>query len=262
MTQEEQRENGMDFQPFAGGRLGGAVHATAKSLVRLYAKLYHRMEVTGRENYPTDGPFLLACNHASYLDPPLVGSTVPRRIAYLAKEELFRIPVFGRLLRAFGAFPIQRNIADRTALRRCREVLGKGDPLIVFPEGTRSTDGRMKDARPGVGMLAAQNSDVQIVPVRIEGSFAAWGPGKLLPRPVKIRIRVGKPFRISAPESAEHLKKQLYREIGAKILAHIVNIDPSGQRLNEADSMETDGQTVISSETKESPDNGAGNRTP
>ncbi len=262
MTSAKRNEHDVEFQPFAGGLPGAVVYRVCRSLVWLYAKLYHRLEVSGRENYPRGEPFLLACNHASFLDPPFVGVTVPQRMAYLAKEELFRIPLFGLLLRAVGAFPIRRNIADLTALRRCREVLRAGHPLIVFPEGTRTTDGQMKEARPGVGMLAAQNAELPIVPVHIEGTFAAWGPGKLLPRPSKVRIRVGKPFRILVPESGESVKKQLYREIGTKILAHIANVDPSGQRLKEADSMETDGKPVTFIETKESPDDGAGNRTP
>lgn len=244
------------------GNLAGVVYAMGKLLSWMLAVLYNRTTVEGRENYPAEGGFIIVSNHASFLDPPYVGMTVPRRIAYLAKGELFRIPGFGAVLRAVGAFPVERAGAARPALRASAEVLRAGVPLLVFPEGTRTKDGQLQEARPGVGMLIAQNPQVPIVPVYISGTFDAWGPGKVIPRPSKVRIRIGKPFLIPVPESAEPLKKQLYQELGRQTLSHIRRIDPSLKMPLEVDAMETDGTPVTSSDSKEPPDHGAGNRKP
>lgn len=126
-------------------------------------------KVYGREHIPRSGGFILASNHASYSDPPLVGVAAVRELHFLAKEELFKPPVFGALIRHFHAIPIRRGKMDAAGMARAIEVLKAGHALVVFPEGTRSRDGVLRPARPGAGIMAA-GAGVPIVPCWIWGS--------------------------------------------------------------------------------------------
>jgi len=143
------------------------------SLVRLALKglvgLASGWEVRGREHIPRSGAVIVASNHVSFLDPPLVGTAAVRELHFLAKEELFRPPVFGSLIRTFHAIPIRRGMVDLSGMARATEVLKAGHALILFPEGSRMRDGVLHRARPGVGMLAV-GGDARIVPCFITGS--------------------------------------------------------------------------------------------
>lgn len=139
----------------------------------------------GVENIPSSGAVLFVANHVSNADPPLLGAAaLPRRVYFMAKRELFRNRVAAYLLGAVGAFPVDRGGADRTAFRTAREVLASGECLLMFPEGTRSADGRPGPAWPGAGALGLEPG-VTVVPVAIWGSQRRWGP---------VRVRVGAPI--------------------------------------------------------------------
>ena len=113
--------------------------------------------MSGREHLPPAGPTLVVCNHVSRADPPTLGlATRPRRIYYMAKSELFRIPFYRRAIWRLGAFPVERGGADRRALRLAREVLRRGDVLLMFPEGTRNREGRLRPGLPGAGSLGLE----------------------------------------------------------------------------------------------------------
>jgi 1-acyl-sn-glycerol-3-phosphate acyltransferase len=126
-------------------------------------------EVRGREHVPRSGGLIVASNHVSWLDPPLVGTAAVRELHFLAKEELFRPPVFGSVIRTFNAIPIRRGMADLSGMARAIDVLKRGRALVMFPEGTRARQGELLPARPGVGMLAV-GSGADIVPCFITGS--------------------------------------------------------------------------------------------
>jgi 1-acyl-sn-glycerol-3-phosphate acyltransferase len=144
-------------------------------------------EVEGREGFPRSGGLIVASNHISYLDPPLIGTAATRELHYLAKEELFRVPVLGPLITAFNSIPIRRGMADLSGLTRATELLKSGGALIMFPEGSRMRDGELHPGRPGVGMLAA-NSGAAIVPCYISGSDR---PKQWLFRSVRLRVSFG-----------------------------------------------------------------------
>jgi 1-acyl-sn-glycerol-3-phosphate acyltransferase len=148
-----------------GGPVWQAGHVTAYALL----KSVHRYRRSGDANVPRSGPTLIVSNHLSNSDPFLIGlAALPRRTRFMAKVELFGGP-FGRLLRQWGAFPVRRGAADRDAIRTARELLAAGEAVVMFPEGTRSRDGRLRPAFPGAGLLALEPG-VTVVPAAIWGS--------------------------------------------------------------------------------------------
>lgn len=150
-----------------------------------------RVRVYGLARIPPGG-VLLACNHQSLFDPMLVGTIVRRPIHYMARRDLFKNPLFGWLIRRLNTFPVDRWKADRAAIRTAVERLKAGHPVLVFPEGTRSRTGRPGVPSGGIRLIARM-AGVPVVPVRIEGAFACWPPGKLLPRPGRMNILFGFP---------------------------------------------------------------------
>lgn len=167
-----------------------------KSLVRGCFRLYFRWEVYGSHNLPTTGGVIIAANHVSYLDPPLMGCAVDRPVHFMAKRELFQIPVLGWLIRQLNAFPVQQRGADRRAIRHALEVLRSGKVVGIFPEGTRGNGRVLLKPQPGCVLLAAK-ARVPIVPMAITGAEKVVPTGKLFPRPAKIRVFVGEPIYLS-----------------------------------------------------------------
>jgi 1-acyl-sn-glycerol-3-phosphate acyltransferase len=210
----------------AGAQEWPWLYALGRFLLWAFLKLWHRTRFVGGENMPAEGAVLVVSNHCSDLDPPALGSAVRRHVAFLAKTELFKLPFLSWALPRVGAVPINRGAGDRAAIRRCIEVLQQGRPLVIFPEGTRSRDGRLQEPQLGVSMIISQMPDVTILPVRVEGSFDAWGPGKKYPRPVKITVTVGKPFKMSEMNNLPTVKKQLYHALGAEIMKRISAASP------------------------------------
>ena len=135
----------------------------------LFARVFLLFRVSGLERVPRKGPLLVASNHISFWDPPLVGSTIPRVVHFLAKEELFRNPLFGALIRSYNSIPIRRGPRARAALRGAEEVLADGGAVVIFPEGTRSRSGQFLKPRAGIARLAASGR-APVLPVYISGS--------------------------------------------------------------------------------------------
>lgn len=192
-----------------------------KPLALALMRLLFRLEVRGQEHVPPTGPVLLASNHVSVLDPPLVGGASPRVLHFMAKEELFRIPLFGRLITALNARPVRRDGSDGRALKTALRLLGEGRALLVFPEGTRGVEGRLASGKPGAGMLAVM-SGAAVVPVHVSGSGRALPPGRMIPRPAKVRIRFGPPLHFKAGREEE--RKQRYREATTEIMRAIAQL--------------------------------------
>ena len=165
-------------------------------------RLLFRVEAIGREHIPEHGPVLLVANHSSVLDPPLIGGVSDRQLTYLAKAELFEIPLFGALIHGLKARPTRREGADPGALRTARRVLEERGALLVFPEGTRGDEGDIRPAKPGAGLLAV-SSGATVVPVYVRGSGRAWPRGRRLPRPAKVTVTFGKPLRFEAERGAD-----------------------------------------------------------
>jgi len=149
--------------------LYGILKPVAVALMRAWFGL----RVRGAEHIPASGPALIVSNHQSILDPPLIGGAARRPIYFLAKAELFRIPLFGALIRRLNARPVRREGPDPGALRMALRVLEEDGALLIFPEGTRGAEGVLRPAKAGAGMLAVK-SGAPVVPVYISGSGRAW----------------------------------------------------------------------------------------
>ncbi len=146
----------------------------------LFFKLFHRLEVIGSNNIPSTGAFILASNHQSYFDPPALGCKLPRNLHYFARDSLFFWPL-GLLIRNLNSIPVNRSQLDIATLKRVLNVLKQGDPLLVFPEGTRSPDGQIQSGKKGIGLLLAK-SQSDVLPARIRGGNEVLGKGMIIPR--------------------------------------------------------------------------------
>jgi len=190
--------------------------------------------VVGADRVPREGRLLLAANHVSVLDPALIGAALPRELDFLAKTELFRIPGFGALIRRLNAHPVDRSGSDSTALRLALRLLGDGRAVLVFPEGTRGTEGRLGPARAGAGMLAAL-SEAPVVPVYVQGSGRALPRGAVVPRPARVTVTFGAPPLRFARERG----KAQYQEISDEIMAAIGRVKTEAERGHPAAAEDT-----------------------
>ncbi len=201
------------------------LYAVLKALAVVVMRLLFRLEAVHTERVPAAGRLLLVANHSSLLDPPLVGGACPRQLAFLAKAELFRIPLLGRLIRAVGARPIRREGADPAALRAALRVLEDEGALLVFPEGTRSErEDVLRPAKAGAGMLAVM-SGASVVPVYVGGSGRAWPRGRRLPRPGRVTVTFGEPMRFVARPGVD--RKRLYETASREMMAAIAGLRDS-----------------------------------
>ena len=161
-------------------------------------RLLFRGSTAGNNRVPRQGPLVVVANHGSHLDPPLLGHALGRPVAFMAKAELFGIPLLGRVIRACGAYPVRRGASDREAIRTATARLEEGWATGVFLDGTRQKDGRVNNPLPGAALLAARTG-APLLPVAILNSHRALGGGQRWPRLVPIQLRVGEP--LPAPTS-------------------------------------------------------------
>src|SRR3990167_8686461 len=161
------------------------VYFISRNILKLFFKIFFRLEVTGAENCPKHGPLIIAPNHASFLDPLIAGFAVPRELNFMALDSLFKNRIFGKILISVNAFPLKREGADLGAMRLAIDKLCQGKAVLIFPEGTRSKDGNLGIPRAGIGLLAA-SSGASILPCYIKGSMDVLPRGAIFPRFKKI----------------------------------------------------------------------------
>jgi 1-acyl-sn-glycerol-3-phosphate acyltransferase len=167
-------------------------------------KTYFQGRIYDRENIPKKGAFILVSNHASNYDPPFIAAAMHRPIAYMAKAELFDVPVFGKAIELYGAYPVKRGTGDRAAIRSALNFVDNGWGVGLFLTGTRTPDGTVVDPKAGAALIAAK-SQVPVIPVSIWGSLAIDSADSKLPPAVPITIRVGKPLPPPATTRREDL---------------------------------------------------------
>ncbi len=180
---------------------------------RLLFYTVFRTRVYGRENIPKEGAVILAANHASNIDPPLMASLIKRPVSYMAKIELFENPIFGAAIRRCHAFPVKRGASDRGAIKAAVTVLKEGHMLGLFPEGTRSKTGELQKAEAGIALIASMTG-APIVPVAILNSHRIFANGGLLPQ---LRIMYGAPISFQGDRKS----KEALDAFSAEIMAHI-----------------------------------------
>ncbi len=204
------------------------VYGLCHYILRVLYDMFFRGEVVGLENMPARGGVLLAANHASHLDPPMIGCQISRQIAYFARKTLWKGGISSWWLDSVGTIPVDRDGGqDVSAIKRVLKAIKEERGLILFPEGTRSPDGKLQPAKAGVGFIACK-TQVPVVPVRIFGSFEAFGKGRKLKPGTPVTIVFGKPIPPSVYDDPKAGKERAQRA-SEIIMNEIAKLQPPPQ---------------------------------
>lgn len=195
-------------------------------------KGYWRLKITGQENIPLAEPFVLAPVHRSFIDFALTSSITKRRMRYMGKDSLWKVSLFGKFISALGAYPVHRGGADREALKRTVEVLQGGEPVVIFPEGTRQYGPKVENLFEGAAYVATKVG-VPIVPVGIGGSERAMRKGKKLPRPAKVAIVIGSPIMPPSTDGKRTSRRAVH-ELTLQLRDEIQRLFDEAQELADA----------------------------
>src|SRR5689334_18979701 len=196
------------------------------SLSRLVGRLCFRFRVIHPERMIQTGPVILAMNHQSYLYPPLAGITCDRAIYLLARRTLSTVPVLGSLLPKLNLIPVNQEGVDRSAIKGIIRVLRAGNAVLIFPEGSRTLDGSLQPAEPGLGLVIAKTL-APVVPMRIFGAHEAWPRGSNKIRLYPITVVVGHPIFFSETDIADR-GKGMYQRLSERIMNEIAKLSIDG----------------------------------
>lgn len=211
------------------------LYQVVRFLIQVIAKLYWRVSFEGKENVPENGAFVLAPIHRSFIDFGIVSGVTRRRMRYMGKESLWNSKALGWFISTLGAFPVNRGAPDREALRRTLDLLDRGEPLVLFPEGTRRSGPVIEHLHEGAAFVACK-AGVPIVPVGIGGSERALPKGRRLPRPVKIHVLVGEPLLPPpVPEGARHPSRRAVKELSTELQGVLQDLFDRAQRTAGVD---------------------------
>jgi len=191
----------------------------ARWMCRVFCMLFFRVRTYGRENIPGKGPFVMISNHQSYLDPMLCGGPIKRQVSFLARESLFTHWLLGRMISSVGTVPVKRGEADISAMRRIISKLKAGGGVCLFPEGTRSTDGKITAFKPGFGLLCRRGG-AAVVPVVIDGAYECWPRHKKLFSHGPIWVSYGKAI---PAETAKNMGDEKLAEVLTATLRRMQN---------------------------------------
>jgi 1-acyl-sn-glycerol-3-phosphate acyltransferase len=217
-TPATQRRPGDDARTRYGplSRAGTAAYHTIVALIRVVALAIGRVKIVGAEKVPAQGAFVLAPVHRSYVDFALTALLTKRTMKYMGKDAIWKSKLLGRFVSWIGAFPVHRGTADREALRACQRMLESGQPVVVFPEGTRRTGAVVEDLFDGPAYLAARIG-VPIVPVGIGGSEKMMPKGSKFPRPTQLVLVVGDPIEPPARTEKGRVPRSAVRDLTVEL---------------------------------------------
>jgi len=228
LDQSEARVEPVDIHPPT--RLERSAYGTIRGAFALLAKPYFRLEIRGREHVPTHGPFVLAPVHRSNLDFILVSALTRTRMRYMGKASIWKWRWGGKFVSMLGAFPVHRGSADRDALRTCIAVIENGEPLVMFPEGTRRSGPVVEDLFDGPAYIAARTG-VPLVPVGIGGSDKAMPVGSKLIRPHRIVLVVGEPIAPPPGDGSGRVRRRVVRELTERLRESVQALYDEARRL-------------------------------
>jgi len=198
------------------------LRGTLRAVTRAFFRLFYELDITGLENIPLEGPTIIAANHVNYFDAPLLLAFAPRPMYFIAASTGFKVPVWRFIMNLYGVIPVERGKADASAIKAAIRLLGNGQVLGIFPEGTFTQDGHTVPAKLGTAHIAMKTGS-PIVPVTISGAFHSWprlGPAKRkIPRPWRIRIKFHEPIEVAAGQPDEHKRdKKAAEELTEQIM--------------------------------------------
>lgn len=206
----------------------GPVYFICHRLARAFARAVFDHRLVGEENRIEEGPALICANHVSFLDPPLVSVSFDREIHFLARRTLYSNPVARWLFPRVNVIPVDQERSGYGGLKTVIRLLGEGHRVLIFPEGSRSPDGRLQPAQPGTGLIVAKTR-VPVVPVRIFGAYEALPVGAACPRLSTTTVVAGEPLRFDREPLPEG--RDAYQEISNRIMEAIANIPCPPDRL-------------------------------
>jgi 1-acyl-sn-glycerol-3-phosphate acyltransferase len=212
----------------AGDDLGSrSFYQFIRFLVTAICRIYCRMTVSGQENIPKSGPFILAPIHRSYIDTPIASGCTRRRMRFMGKDSMWKHQPMNWMLSALGAFPVTRGSADREAILRAIQVLKSGEPLVLFPEGERKSGAVVQPLLDGAAYVACK-AGVSIIPVGIGGSERVMGKGAKFIYPKKLVVIIGKP--ISVPDSVDgRIPRAAVKEVTAQLYEQLQKLFDEAQ---------------------------------
>ena len=208
-------------------------YRTVRFLIEVFCRIYFRLRVFGSDNIPKTGAFILAPIHRSNVDTPIVSVVTKRRLRFMGKDSLWKIKPIGVILSALGGFPVTRGSADLEALKRCLAVLKLGEPLVMFPEGTRQSGPKIHPLFDGAAYLAIK-ADVPIVPVGFGGTEGVMPKGSKMVLPRRCSVVVGKPIYPPKSETGR-LPRTATTDLTAELIAALqVVFDQAKQKVGQA----------------------------
>lgn len=220
--------------------MSGILYGFIRILLNGLGRLFFRFRTIGREHVPRRGGLLIAANHASYLDIPFLGCALPRQVAFLGRQDLFPSRVLNALLRWLGWIPIRHDRLDRKAVGKAMGLIKSGKAVVIYPEGTRSRDGRLQPGKPGIGVIVAETG-CPVLPVYIQGTYAVLPVHASWPRLHPVQVVIGKPVDFSA-ESKQYSGKEFYQYVSRAVMARIAELGHVAQPKYPSDGSERAGR--------------------
>lgn len=191
---------------------------------------FNRLKVVNHDKIPTTGPVIIAPSHRSNIDTPFMGAALKREQRFMAKESIFKSPFWTRFIVALGGFPVKRGSFDRETLNNARDILARGEMLVVYPEGARQEGPRIKPVFEGAVWMAAR-AGAPIVPAGIGGSHGVMPIGVKLPRPKKVVVVFGDPFYVGDPESKKRVPRSELEAAAAELRERVQAVFDEAQIL-------------------------------